>query len=482
VAKPPVITLYGAAGEVTGSCTLIETEHSRVVVDFGMMQGTDEEELRNRTPPPLDWPRVDAVVLTHGHIDHCGRVPMLATLGFTGNIWTTEATAKLLPRILRGSASLQQVRRHEWKTGSSPFARPIFEGDPLHLPKIATPEPPVMFVNSHVTSTMTMVRSLRWSTPQQIAPDVSLRLLNAGHVLGAASVELTCGRGIDECVVVCSGDLGPQYNELHEPPLSPRRADIVVIESTNGFAPKHQRPDAEQQFETILAEAGAGNERVLIPTFAVGRAQQIVLRLVRLAKRQALGGLNIYLDSAMAVRVTDTFHEHREHLAPAVRAIYDAGGSPLECRELHRLTSRNQSLALRDLHRGGIILSGAGFCDAGPILHHFAAGLDRSDCRVILAGYHPAGSLGDGLRRGVKLVEINGAIIEVNAKVNDVEGLSGHGGQPDLIAWLGGIDPRPQKVILNHGTEASRIALAAALHQHLGVTCVRPLPGEPVVS
>lgn len=477
--KPPVITLFGAAGEVTGSCTLIETERSLVVVDFGMVQGTDEEEQRNRTPPPIDWPNVHAVVLTHGHIDHCGRLPMLAQLGFTGAIWVTEATADLLPRILRGSASLQQVRRQEWRQGTAPIARAIFEGDPFHLPKTETLEPPVLFVNSHVTSTLTRVRTLRWETPQDIAPDITLRFLNAGHVLGAASAELTCGSGIDECVVVCSGDLGPQQNSLLESPASPLRADIVVIESTNGFAPKHGRVNAEEQLEAILAEAGPRDERILVPTFAIGRAQQILLRLGHLARRNALYGLGVYLDSAMAVRVADRFHHHLDHLAPDVAEMFAQGISPLEFPSLHRLTTRKQSLTLTDMRRGSIILAGAGFCDAGPILHHLTAGVDREDCRVILAGYHPPGSIGDGLRRGAKLVEINGKIIEVQCRVSEVEGLSGHGGRDDLLAWLAGIGQRPTRVLLNHGTEASRLALEHAIQERLGFSCVRPLPGEP---
>jgi metallo-beta-lactamase family protein len=477
--KPPVITLFGAAGEVTGSCTLIETERSLVVVDFGMVQGTDEEEQRNRTPPPIDWANVHAVVLTHGHIDHCGRLPMLAQLGFSGTIWTTEATADLLPRILRGSASLQQVRRHEWRNGSAPIARAIFEGEPYHLPKTETPEPPVIFVNSHVTQTMARVRTLRWSTPDDIAPDITLRFLNAGHVLGAASVELTCGSGIDECVVICSGDLGPRYNSLLEPPVPPKRADIVLIESTNGFAPKHGRVNAEEQLEAILAEAGPRDERILIPTFAIGRAQQILLRLGHLSRRDALHGLNVYLDSAMAVRVADRFHHHLDHLSPELVELFARGESPLEFRELHRLTSRKQSLGLTDLRRGGIILAGAGFCDAGPILHHLSAGIDREDCRVVLAGYHPPGSIGDGLRRGAKLVEINGKIIEVGCRVSEVDGLSGHGGRDDLLDWLAGLGQRPSRVLLNHGTEASRIALEHAIHERLGLACARPLPGEP---
>ena len=458
---------------------MIETERSLVVVDFGMIQGTDEEEQRNRTPPPIDWPNVHAVVLTHGHIDHCGRLPMLAQLGFSGTIWTTVATADLLPKILRGSASLQQVRRHEWRQGTAPIARAIFEGDPFHLPKVETPEPPVLFVNSHVSQTVARVRALPWSTPQEIAPDITLRFLNAGHVLGAASAELTCGSGLEECVVVCSGDLGPRQNALLEAPASPRRADIVVIESTNGFAPKHGPANAEAQLEAILAEAGARDERVLVPTFAIGRAQQILLRLAHLSRRGALHGLQVYLDSAMAVRVADRFHHHLDHLAPDVAEMFHRGESPLEFGALHRLTTRRQSLGLTEMRRGGIILAGAGFCDAGPILHHLTAGIDREDCRVILAGYHPPGSIGDGLRRGAKLVEINGKIIEVQCKVNEVDGLSGHGGRDDLLGWLGGIEERPTRVLLNHGTEASCIALEHAIQERLGLACARPLPNDP---
>jgi metallo-beta-lactamase family protein len=478
LAKAPSITLFGAAGEVTGSCTLIETEQSLVVVDFGMIQGTDEEEQRNRTPPRIDWPNVHAVVVTHGHIDHCGRLPMLAQLGFTGTIWMTPATADLLPRILRGSASLQQVRRHEWRQGTAPIARAIFEGEPLHLPKVEQPEPPVLFVNSHVTSTIARVRSLPYDEPMEIAPDVTLRFLNAGHVLGAASAELTCGFGAEECVVLCSGDLGPQRNELHEPPVAPRRADIVIVESTNGIASRNTPKDAEAQLAAILAEAGPRDERVLIPTFAIGRAQQLILRLGHLARRQALGGLQVYVDSAMAARVADRFHLHREYLSPVVNEIFERGDSPFDFPALHRLTTRNQSLALTESRRGGVILAGAGFCDAGPILHHLLAGLDREDCRIVLAGYHPAGSIGDGLRRGARLVEINGKIIEVKARVSEVDGLSGHGGREDILGWLGGIEERPTRVLLNHGTEASRIALEHAIVERLGLSCARPLPGE----
>ncbi|MFO0827826.1 MAG: MBL fold metallo-hydrolase [Phycisphaerales bacterium] len=476
----PRVTLLGAAGEVTGSCTLIETGATRVVVDCGMIQGTPEDERRNLDLPPIDWSSIDALVLTHVHIDHCGRLPMLHVAGFKGLIWTTEASRALLPRVLRGSASLQQVRRHEWRTGTAPFARAIFDGDPLHHAPAEEPEPPVLFVNSHVTAIMQRVHTLRWNEPHEIAPHVSLRFLNAGHVLGAASAELTVGRALESCVVLCSGDLGPRANALHEPPAPPHRADVVVLESTNGAKQKPVRVDPEEQFVRIFAEAGPARERVLIPTFAIGRAQQIVLRFARLARRRELGGLNVYLDSTMAVRVTDRFREHLEHLAPDVRSAFESGSHPLEFSELHRLTSRTQSLELQSLRNGGIILAGAGFCDAGPILHHMAAGISRDDCRVILAGFHPRGSVGDGLRRGAKLVEINGEIHEVRAKVHEIDGLSGHADREDLLEWLGGIGERPTEVILNHGTDDARRGLAEQIRAATGIACATPSLGEPV--
>ena len=483
MAKPPAITLYGAAGEVTGSCTLIETERSRVVVDLGMIQGSWAEELRNKELPPLGWDRVDALVLTHAHIDHCGRVPMLAQTGFQGTIYATEPTLSILNKVLRGSASLQQVRRHEWIHGTAPTARAIFEGDPLRLTDTGEeeePEPPILFVNSHVSATLARATSVPWLTPTRIAPDISLRFLNAGHVFGAASVELTCGHGIDECVVVCSGDLGPRHNELHEPAVPPRRADFLVLESTNGARPPSHKPEPERQLAELFSEAGPRNEILLVPTFAIGRAQQIILRLARLARRNELFGLNVYLDSTMAVRVTDRFRLHLEHLAPAVRDAFLRGDHPLEFKGLHRLTSRAQSLAVRDLRQGGVILAGAGFCDAGPILHHLAANLDREDCRVILAGYHPRGGIGDGLRRGAKLVEINGSIIEVKARVAEIEGLSGHGTAEDLLEWLAGIGERPTRVLLNHGTDDARAALSEAIMQRLGLAVTNASAGVAV--
>ncbi|MDZ4828750.1 MAG: MBL fold metallo-hydrolase [Phycisphaerae bacterium] len=476
----PRVTLLGSAGEVTGSCTLVEAGAARVVVDVGMIQGSPQDELRNRELAAIDWSTVNAVVVTHVHIDHCGRLPMLHAAGFTGTIWMTQATHAILPKVLRGSASLQQVRRQEWRAGTSPFARAIFDGDPLHHTPQEEPEPPVMFVNSHVTQIMNRAHWLRWNEPQEIAPGIRLRLLNAGHVLGAASAELTIGRGLESCVVLCSGDLGPRENALHEPPASPQRADLVVLESTNGARAKPPSVDPEEQFIKILAEAGPGKERILIPTFAVGRAQQIVLRLANLARRNELSGLNVYLDSTMAVRMTDKFREHLDYLAPAVKAAFEAGTNPLEFSSLQRLKSRAQSLELRDLRNGGIILAGAGFCDAGPILHHLAAGVDREDCRVILAGYHPTGSVGDGLRRGAKRLEINGAIVEVRARIHEIDGLSGHGDRGDLLGWLEGISERPAKVILNHGTDEARAGLAGQIHDAMGITCATPKAGEPI--
>lgn len=478
--RPLSITLFGAAGEVTGSCTLIEVGSSRIVVDCGMIQGSAKDEQRNRDLPDLGWDRVDAIVLTHAHIDHCGRLPMVGPAGFVGTVWVTEPTQSILSKVLRGSASLQQVRRQEWIHGTAPTARAIFDGDPLHLPKEEAPEPPILFVNSHVSAILARVRSVAWETPVRIAPDVTATFLNAGHVFGAASVELRCGSGAEECVILASGDLGPRVNELLMPPAPPARADVILLESTNGARETTAKPDPEGQFARICAEAGPRHERILVPTFAIGRAQQIVLRLARLARRDALAGLNVYLDATMAVRVNDRFRLHPEYLAPAVREAFERGESPLEFPGLHRLTSRTQSLALRDLRRGGVILAGAGFCDAGPILHHLTASIDREDCRVILAGFHPKGSIGDGLRRGAKLVEINGAIIEVKAKVEEIEGLSGHGTREDLLAWLAEGSARPQRVILNHGTEDAREALAGAIESTLGYAVSRPVSGETI--
>lgn len=478
--RSPRITLLGAAGEVTGSCTLIEAGDARIVVDMGMIQGTPESEQRNRELPALDWASVDALVLTHVHIDHCGRLPMLHTAGFVGPIWATEASATLLPKVLRGSASLQQVRRFEWRSGTAPFARAIFDGDPLHLAREELPEPPILFVNSHVSQVVGRVNTLRWGEDQEIAPGVRLRFLNAGHVLGAASVELTVGRHGDECVILCSGDLGPQANALHHPPMSPPRADIVVLESTNGARERHRRPDPEAQLADILRQAKEREERVLVPTFAIGRAQQIVLRLARLARRGELRGLNVYLDSTMAVRVTDRYRDFLDHLSHDVRAAFEAGEHPLEFPSLHRVTSRTQSLAIRDQRGAGVVLAGAGFCDAGPILHHLAAGVDREDCRVLLAGFHPTGSIGDGLRRGARLVEINGQLIEVRAQVDEIDGLSGHGDRDDLLAWLDDIEEKPSLVILNHGTDDARARFAEEIRGRLGVRVEMPAAGAEV--
>lgn len=479
--RDPAITLLGAAGEVTGSCTLLDTGAARVVVDFGLIQGSIHDELRNRDAPPIDWAAVDAVVLTHIHVDHCGRLGMLPKLGFRGTIWMTPPSERLIVKILRGSANLQQTRKVEWRDGTAPIARAIFPGDPDHLPEEDDPEPPVLFVNRDVSETSHLIRSANFGERLEIAPGVRLRFHPAGHVLGAASVELACGNGDGrDTIVVFSGDIGPQHNILLAPPRPPERADIVVLESTNGSREHVPGPDAEGQLEAVLALAAGRKERVLVPTFAIGRAQQLVYRLARLARRNALHGMNVYLDSTMAVRATEQFQHFRDGLAPEVRAAYDRGENPMHFPQLHYLTSREQSLKIADL-KSGVILCGAGFMDAGPILHHLVRGIERDNVRILLAGYHPKGGLGDGLRHGAPRAEINGRIHDVRCQVSEVQGLSGHGEREDLVAWVRSMREPPRRIILNHGTDSARERLAADLETATGVRCELPFPpgGRP---
>lgn len=501
VSKAPSLTFFGAAGEVTGSCTLVQTDSARVLVDFGLFQGSPAQEERNLIPPALDFRRLDAVVCTHAHVDHCGRLGMLPGLEYEGYVFCHQATAELLPRVLNSSATLQGVRLEEYRKGTAPEAVVL---DPVPDPAILewqrrTGPPPVLYQRGQAEKVGRSVVGVPYGVWKEIAPGVRMRLHDAGHIIGSASVELEIQHQAHHVRVVFSGDLGSTHSGLLAPRAMCPEADAVIMESTTGArslvpaqpgsgadagAPGSALPLAAQgggglvpviSLEQLVADARASNRMVVLPTFSVGRAQLLVHQLAQLSRAGKLGGMPVYLDSPMAARTAEVCCMHPHLLSAAARADLESGHSPLDFDELFLLWSRKHSLRVAGRQSAGLVLAGSGFCDAGPVLHHLQQALPEDNGHVVFSGHTLLGSLAHGLAHGrAKRVRINGMEIQVRARVSRMEGFSGHADPAQLEAWLVGSGHQPDLVVLNHGDPGARGALAERVGGHFHATVQTP--------
>lgn len=476
------VRVHGAAGEVTGSCYEVSTRSTRLLVDFGMFQGSVDQERRNAVAPELDFASLSSVIVTHAHIDHCGRLGMLPRLGFTGSVLATEPTAELLPRVLISSATLQQVRIDEHRAGTQPITRVVA---PAHL---ATPRmeravpPPVLFMHRDADRIRTCIRAIPLMEWEPVGEDLEMRFLNASHVIGAASVELRAARGAgrDPAHLLISGDIGPIGNPLLAPHQWPdRRPDLLLMECTNGartFAHADQLPD----LIAILREARAKQQRVLVPVFALGRAQSLLQLLARASRAGELADLPVYLDTAMGCRATELYARFPHLLEPSIRNACMRGGNPLHFPELHTLMSRRESESIDRIRSACVVLAGSGFCDAGPILRHVGLAIDRPDTRVLFTGHQLEGSLGLGLQNGATKIEINDVQIEVRAKIDRIEGISGHADAADLREWVARMPGAPARIALVHGSEAARAEFARSLAGSGASEVLLPTTGQTI--
>ncbi|MSR44340.1 MAG: MBL fold metallo-hydrolase [Phycisphaerales bacterium] len=474
------VRVHGAAGEVTGSCYEVTTPHAHLLVDFGMFQGSMEQESRNLVAPDLDFKTLDAVLVTHAHVDHCGRLGMLPALGFHGPVLATEPTAELLPRVLISSATLQQTRIQENRAGTAPTSRVLA---PAHLASsipIRTEPPPVLFMHRDAEKVARSVRALPFMEWEPIAQGVEMRFLHASHVIGAASIELRVQRAgsVEPARVLFSGDIGPISNPLLAPhQWSDRAPDLLVMESTNG-ARRFAQVDQYQEFIAILKETRDKGQRLLAPVFALGRAQTMLQLFARASSEGILRGMPVYLDSAMASRACELYARHPALLEASVHRACMRGTNPLHFPELHTLMSRRESESVDRIKTACVILAGSGFCDAGPILRHVKLAIDQPDTRILFTGHQLDGLLGHGLLSGATRVEINGAALDVRAKIDRITGISGHGDSDDLLEWVKRMPGSVRTIALTHGSEEARGEFAAILRQQLPSDVRLPMVGD----
>ncbi|MHC4940501.1 MAG: MBL fold metallo-hydrolase RNA specificity domain-containing protein [Planctomycetota bacterium] len=457
------ITLCGAAGTVTGSGYLVETGEATVLVDFGMFQGHRITDTHNRDLRPVDPRKLDAVLLTHAHLDHTGRLPLLGMHGFKGPIFGTPATGDFAELILKDSAHLQEsdaarATKRALRAGREPI-------EPLYK-------------REDVERIYPLFTEIKYGERREIAAGITVRLVDAGHILGSASVEMTVER--EQRTVVFSGDIGPKGVPFLRDPVPLEHADLVFLESTYGGREHRSLTDTVGEFHDIIARALQRRAKVLIPTFAIGRAQQILYHLAELVRTDDLGEFPIYLDSPMAIEATKLYGKHQHLFDVEAKSLMRAAQLEEDLRNLKFYETADESRTLNNDTRPGVVLAGAGMCNGGRILHHFKYHLWRKNTRVVFVGYQAPGTLGHQLVKGAENVRIFGERIHVNAKIHTLGGFSAHAGQSELIEWVEPLVQSGARVVLTHGEEDSRRALADKLRERYTIDAQRPVKGNVI--
>ena len=438
------LRFWGATGEVTGSCFLIEVGGRRLLVDCGMYQGGRKSEARNAEPFPFEPATIDAVVLTHAHIDHGGRLPRLVEQGFRGPIYTHGAGKELARILLKDSASLAEK---DAEATNRKRAR-------KHLPPV-----PPLYGLADVGRALRQMRGLAYDGVREILPGVRLRLRDAGHILGSSILELWLQDGGRERKLVFSGDLGHRGSLISPDPSPVEEADLVVMESTYGGRDHRSWASTWAELEEIFATANRLRGNILIPAFAVGRTQQLLYILRQKYRDWGLDRWLLALDSPMAIATTRLYARHARLLTPNGRSLTAEDFSPPG---LVLSQTTQQSMKLNRLDGGALIIAGSGMCTGGRILHHFKHNLWRRNCQVVMVGYQAEGSLGHALIQGAREVRLWGERVKVAAHIHTVGGLSAHADQSGLLAWYRGFRDRPP-VALVHGEPEAMGALEARL-------------------
>jgi len=459
------ITVHGAAGTVTGSAYLVETARARALVDFGMFQGGVHEEEKNVVPAGLVPERLDAVLLTHAHLDHVGRMPLLVKSGYQGPIHATEPTIELGGLILRDSAKVQShdvehVNRKRQRAGKPPL-EPLYTAD-------------------DVERTMQHFRAVPFDQSFEVAPGISARYAGAGHMLGSASIQLAVEENGTRKTVVFSGDVGPHGLALIRDAEPFKRADLVFLESTYGDRDHKPIKETLAEFREIIEDTVRRKARILVPAFAVGRTQQILYHLDELFCEGALKLFPVYLDSPMAIEATEIYRRHPDLFdaeAQAMRRVCEIARSE---QYVTPTPTPEDSMKLNDAPGPCLIMAGSGMCNAGRILHHLKHGLWQPETRVMIVGFQGEGTLGRLLVDGAQTVRIFGEEVAVHAQIHTLNGFSAHAGQGELLEWFSAIAGSKPRVILTHGEARGREPLAELIRQRHGLEAVLPMQGDVI--
>lgn len=456
------ITFHGAAGEVTGSCALVEFDGGKFLVDCGMFQGGRGATVKNLRALDFSLRDIDFVLLTHAHLDHAGLVPRLVALGYRGPVFATQATVDLLAVMLLDAAHIQE-KEAEWKNRRthSRGARRLSHAAPLYTVEQAR-------------SSLSRLRKLRYDEAVSPHPGVRCWFREAGHILGSAIIEIEIESGGRTCRIVFTGDLGQPGRPVLRDPAIVDRADVLVIESTYGDRAHRAMAETEQELVGILRDTLVRRQgNVIIPAFAVGRTQEVIFVLARMVKDGHVGPLEIVVDSPMALAVTELTLCYDTIWDQETRELRDWVAAHPERVRLRFVQDVEESMALNHERAGRVIISASGMCEAGRIRHHLRYNVTRPECSIVICGFQAGGTLGRRLVDGARWITLFGERLAVRASVHTVGGLSAHADQPALLDWLRHFERAPGQVFVVHGEYAASTAFVAALDSVLGWTAAR---------
>lgn len=455
---PPILTFVGGAGTVTGSKTILDTGQGRILVDCGLFQGRKHLRVQNWAPFPVPAESIDAVVVTHAHLDHCGYIPRLCRLGFAGRVFCTEGTERLASIVLPDSGHLQEEEaRYANRKGYS-------KHDPA--------EP--LYTRADALESLGLFETVPFDRPTTVLPGLDVTWRRAGHILGASSLRIHLGS--NGLVVVFSGDLGTSHHPLLLPPKPIGPADVVVTESTYGDA-EHSSFDPEAQIASAMDHVTRHNGVLVIPAFAVDRTEVVLFHLDRLIASGRVPDVPVFVDSPMASSALDVYREEARRGSAEFRAEH-RGAELFPSVNLTETKSVDESKALNDRSGPMVIVSASGMATGGRVVHHLVQRIGRAENAVMLVGFQAPATRGEALRSGARKLKMLGHYHRVRARVFDVE-LSAHADQADLIQWISTAET-PRMVYVNHGEPHASKSLEKAIETHLDVDVVVPVPGERV--
>lgn len=445
------LSFHGAAQGVTGSCHLLECAGKRILVDCGFYQGGRELKEDNADEFGFDAASIDYLLLTHAHLDHCGRIPLLVNRGFTGEIIATAASRELARLIMLDSAGLQEEEARYQNRRARRRGKSSADIEPLYTTLDA------------LNALEYFGRAAAYNQSLQLSPDIQVTFINAGHILGSACLVLHVTEGSEQRSILFSGDLGLSDRPILRDPQVPPAVDIVVMETTYGDRQHKQLEPSVEELYTVINETMERGGNVIIPTFALERAQELLFYLHAGKTKGILSDfLQVFLDSPMAISATEIFRRHRECYDEHTADLFASGQDPFKFSGLHFTRETAESMAINQLSRGAVIMAGSGMCTGGRVRHHLKQHLAREHSSIVFVGYAARGTLARRIVDGAKSVSIFGDDYPVRAQIHTIGGFSAHAGQAELLAWHKQTG-NPDTTFLVHGEKDSMEAFSRLL-------------------
>jgi metallo-beta-lactamase family protein len=449
------LRFLGAAQNVTGSRHLLEVNGSKILVDCGLYQ---ERQFQNRNWDPFGVApsSIDALFLTHAHLDHCGLLPKLVKDGFRGRVYCTSATADIARIILQDSARIQEedaefkLKRHKKESRQGPYpVAPLYTAD-------------------DVTACLPLLTPVEYQETIQVRPGLSARLCEAGHVLGSAVVRVTAELNGERRTVLFSGDIGRPNRPIVRDPATVEDADYILIESTYGDRVHESSQDLKQQIANVIKAAQQVGGNIVVPSFALERSQEVLYYINELFVEDAVRRLFVFLDSPMAADILAVFQRHQDLFDQEIQDFIRQHGSPFLFPGLKVTSTSEESKAINLIKGSIVVISGSGMCTGGRIKHHLANNISRRECTIMFVGYQAEGTLGRLIVDGKKEVRILGQVYPVKAKIVQIQGFSGHADKNELLAWLGALKHPPRGIFVVHGEPKSAQHFADTVRAQTG--------------